>query len=67
MRFRDWVKAKPLPCSLDPELGVMIHRFDGGQCACRCGEVVVRMPVKKQRVLYGRMLRGGCKAPSKTR
>ena len=52
----------PQLCGLDEELGVMVHRFDPGACVCRCGERIVRRPVKKQRAgVYGRMANGTMK------
>jgi hypothetical protein len=40
-------------CALDEARGVMVHRFDPGQCRCRCGEKVIRKPVKKSRMKFG--------------
>lgn len=55
---RDWItlherrKAKPCICYWDEELGVTVHRFAPGKYICRCGQKIVRQPVRKQRAGY---------------
>lgn len=53
--WRVWLRiyrAKPEMCGVDERIGVMVHRFDTGAIVCRCGMLVVRQPVKKQRAGY---------------
>jgi hypothetical protein len=45
-------------CSYDEKSGVVIHRFDIGKCKCRCGERVVRKPVKRTRLKFGKEAEG---------
>lgn len=50
-------KEEPSPCSYDENYKVVIHRFDMGDCRCRCGEKVVRKPKKQVRMKFGRELK----------
>lgn len=43
-----------LLCSYDEERGVVVHRFGVGKCKCRCGEKIIRKPVKRLRMKFGR-------------
>jgi hypothetical protein len=47
-------ERRDVECSYDEVRGVTIHRFKPGQCKCRCGKRVVRKPVKKNRILFGK-------------
>lgn len=44
-------------CEYDEELNVIIHRFDTGDCRCRCGKKIVRTPVKRTRMRFGRQIK----------
>jgi len=42
-------------CGLDVTLDRWVHCFLPGACRCRCGECVVRQPVRRARIgFYGR-------------
>ena len=34
----------PEPCQYEPELGQVVHRFNGGSRVCRCGRLDVPEP-----------------------
>lgn len=41
--------AESKSCSFDPIHNITIHRFEPGACRCRCGDRIVRAPVKEDR------------------
>lgn len=47
-------EASELMCEYDEQREVVIHRFDTGDCRCRCGEKVVRKPIKRVRLKFGK-------------
>jgi hypothetical protein len=49
-------KSEPESCSYSEDYNRIIHRFDMGSCVCRCGQLIVRKPVKRTRLKFGKQI-----------